>query len=360
MIEATVRKPSGHLDRITSERTLNLIALGLGMLVLLGALGLRLASWQAARGYNIIADEKEYAIPAEMLTRTGRYQDTFQTMGTLWTRVPLTGLLLAAAFQTQPPVPPETPPTDTGLMVNRYAAGNLALIGVSLALIPLIMRLAAEAFPTHSRRTALLAGAITAAYSPLTNSAAQHLLSETLFITLGFSALVALTRWQPYRGSWPWLLNAGLLLGLAGLARPAAIMFFPFLAAWFWSVLRAKRWAGRENGNGGVDHGQQAPAESPLGTGTLVRSPRGAGRTAISTFALTLVTIAGFLLAISPWTLYNYQSYGRLLLLDTASINAFWEFNNYSHEDRVSMLSTLPNPADRLWDSYRGIGKLTE
>ncbi|HMA35294.1 MAG TPA: hypothetical protein VKY74_12565, partial [Chloroflexia bacterium] len=177
----------------------------LAALVLLVALGLRLASWHAALGHDVRADELDYVIPAETLTRTGQYLDTFLTEHRTWTRVPLNALVLAAAFATQPPVPAGTTVADTALMTPRFAAGNLALIAVSLALLPLVMWLAAEAFPRRRARTALLAGGLTAIYPPLIHSAAQQLLSETLFITLMFATLVTLTRWQPRRTAWPWL-----------------------------------------------------------------------------------------------------------------------------------------------------------
>src|SRR5690242_7827865 len=76
-----------------------LLILGLG-------LALRLVAWQEARGYAIRADEPDYVIPAETLTRSGRYLDTFITEHRTWTRVPLEALVLAAAFATQPAVPP--------------------------------------------------------------------------------------------------------------------------------------------------------------------------------------------------------------------------------------------------------------
>src|SRR3954447_20909723 len=201
---------------------------GVAILIVLLGLGLRLASWQAARGYGIIADEKEYAAPAELLTRTGHYEDAFFTLGAFWTRVPLTSLLLAVAFKTQPALPPDASPTDAALMSDRYAAGNLALCLVSTALIPLVMLLAAWAFPARARAAMLLAGAFVACYPPLINNAAQHLLAEPLFLTLSFAALAALVRWQPQARAWPWLVISGLLLGLAALTRPAALTLLPF------------------------------------------------------------------------------------------------------------------------------------
>src|SRR5436190_49282 len=74
------------------------------VLVLAGGAAVRLAAWQEARGYAPRGDELDYVIPAETLTRTGRYLDTFITEGRTWTRVPGNALLLAAAFATQPPV----------------------------------------------------------------------------------------------------------------------------------------------------------------------------------------------------------------------------------------------------------------
>jgi hypothetical protein len=293
---------------------------GLVVLIFVVALGVRLASWQTAYGHAIRADELDYVIPAETFTRTGQYFDTFQTHGRTWTRVPLNALVLAAAFATQPPVPPEATVADTGLMTARFAAGNLLLSAVSLALLPLVMALATEAFLTRRRRAALLAGAITAVYPPLVNSAAQQLLSETLFITLMFAALWTLTRWQPLRRAWPWLVATGGLLGLAALARPVAVAFVPFAGLWIWLTVR----------------GQSAATHPP---------PRTAGLR--QAFIGTVIVTAALLLAISPWTWYNYRAYGRLLLLDTANVTAFWHYNNFSGENENVRLEALPNPADR-------------
>src|SRR5689334_22513565 len=126
-----------------------LLRWGLVALILVGALAVRLASRDSAAGHAIRADELDYAIPAETLTRTGQYLDTFQTEHRTWTRVPLNALVLAAAFATQPPVPPEATVADTGLMTPRFLAGHLALIIISLLLLPLVMGLAAAAFPAR-------------------------------------------------------------------------------------------------------------------------------------------------------------------------------------------------------------------
>jgi hypothetical protein len=53
------------------------------------------------------------------------------------------------------------------------------------------------------------------------------------------------------------------------------------------------------------------------------------------------------LAAISPWTVYNYRAYGRLLFLDTANVTAFWHYNNFSGENENVQIEALPNPADR-------------
>jgi hypothetical protein len=304
------------------------------MLILGLGLAVRLAAWQEARGSAIRGDEPDYVIPAETLTRTGRYLDTFITEQRTWTRVPLTALVLAAAFATQPALPPAVPATDAAWMAQRYAAGNLAMIVVSLGLLPLVMGLAAAAFPARRRRAAILAGALAAVYPPLITSAAQQLLSETLFMTLIFAALGALTRWQPHRRAWPWLVIAGSLFGLATLTRSATITFLPFLALWFWWVIRNHAAAGSK---------QQADPNN--------REPRAGARhmqPAIRNTLLATILVGGAWLAtISPWTAYNYAMYGRLILLDTAHPTAFWHYNNFRGEDETARLAALPNPADR-------------
>jgi len=329
-----------------------------GLVCLLGlGLALRLASLQEAAGHDVRGDELDYVIPAETLTRTGRYLDTFLTDRRTWTRVPLNGLLLAAAFATKPPLPAGTTASDTALLGDHLAAGQLALIGVSLTLVGLVMGLAAVAFPARRRAAAAWAGLGAACYPPFIHSAAQQLLSETLFMTLSMAALAALAQWTPRRGAWAWLVITGGLLGLAALARPVAVAFLPFVALWLWSVVRGpwsvvrgpwsvvSRWSvvgGRQAAvaNNGLVRNTQYAIRN---TRPISRFMFHVLRTAAHTALVTVVLLATIL----PWTVYNYAMYGRLLLLDTANVTAFWHYNNFSGVNENRLIEQLPNPADR-------------
>ncbi len=316
---------------------LRLMPAVIGLVCILGlGLGLRLASLNEAHGHDVRGDELDYVIPAETLTRTGRYLDTFLTERRTWTRVPLNGLLLAAAFATQPPVPPGTTVSDTALLGDRLAAGQLALIWVSLALVGLIMGLAAAAFPARAKTAAAWAGLGAACYPPFIHSAAQQLLSETLFMTLAVAALAALAHWTPRRGAWPWLVITGGLLGLAALARPVVVAFLPFVVLWVGAV------AGRQSSVGGRQ--ARVVGSQPVRTTYALRSiTHYALRTLRPSAGVALVLLA----TITPWTVYNYAMYGRLLLLDTANVTAFWHYNNFSGVNENQLIDALPNPADR-------------
>ncbi|MDQ2808327.1 MAG: hypothetical protein M3Z04_15650, partial [Chloroflexota bacterium] len=348
-----------YVLRLLPALTALVSILGLG-------LALRVASLQEAAGHDVRGDELDYVIPAVTLVRTGQYLDTFLTERRTWTRVPLNSLLLAAAFATQPPLPAGTTVGDTALLCNYLAAGQLALIGVSLALVGLIMGLATAAFPARRRAAAVWAGLGAACYPPFIHSAAQQLLSETLFMTLSIAALAALAQWTPRRGAWTWLVISGGLLGLTALARPVVVAFLPFVALWLWAVGRGPWAVGR--GPWAVGRGPWAVGRGRLPVGgrrsavggenselrtqnsELVVIPQSAFRIpqAVVRVGAQTALVTGVLLAtILPWTVYNYAMYGRLLLLDTANVTAFWHYNNFSGVNENRLIEQLPNPADR-------------
>ena len=296
--------------------------------IMLVALLVRLSYWQDARAYALRGDEPDYVLPAQTLAREGKYVDMFIVPGRTWTRVPLTSFVFAGSFLFVPDAAAAAAQgDDAALMEPRYDALNIVQILLSLMIVALIMALAARVFPGRRRTAALISGLIAALYPPLASSPAQNALSETTAITLAFASIYVLSWWAPElsrRAQLGVAALSGLLLGLSALARPVALSFLPFVALWLLWVHRAA-----------------LPAPRRLNLGEWLRERKWPLASAV------LATLACFL-AISPWTLYNYRHYGRFLLLDTASINAFWDYHNYRGDNITAQVGALPNPADRM------------
>ncbi|MEO8287499.1 MAG: hypothetical protein ABI670_13820 [Chloroflexota bacterium] len=303
------------------------------------AMSLRLAYWQDARAYAVGADEPDYVIPAQTLAREGRYVDTYISHNRVWTRVPLTSIFFAMSFPfVSDPAAANAEGDDAALMEPRYDALNIAQIIASLVTIALTMLLAARCFLRKAAGAALAAGYISALYPPLASSPAQRALSEPLSIMLIFAALYALSWWKP-QGSWRSMLGVaaltGLLLGIASLARSVGIAMLPFTWLWFVIVYIAAR---RQN----ATHAE---------TGTFPRlrfAPLQWARSNIRPLVCSAVVTLACLLAIAPWTYYNYRQYGSFLLLETANTTAYWHYHNFRHEDEDAILRQYSDPADRL------------
>ncbi len=306
--------------------------------VLFLALLVRLAYWSDARAYRIGGDEQDYVIPAQTLVRDGQYIDTFVSRGHQWTRVPLTQLFFAGSFLFVPDNTAASAEGDEAApMQPRYDALNLAQIAVSLITVALTMLFAGRAFPAKSRRVALIAGYISALYPPLASSPSQRALSEPLSITLILAALYVLSLWSPEmtrRRSLSVAAGVGMLFGIATLARSVAIGFLPF--AWLWMLVVYRSARKREIG--------AEPAHSSSRRFNLLGWLRERQKPLLGGVVATLAC----LLAIAPWTYYNYLQYRSFLLLETANATAYWNYHNFRGEDYNARLSELPNPADRL------------
>ena len=318
-------------------------------LILLVALLIRLLYWADAGGYSLAADEPDYVIPAQTLTREGRYVDTFVSHGRMWTRVPFTSLLFAASFvPLDDPGASEVQGEDAALMEKRYAALNLAQIGVSLITIPLIMLLATRAFPQRARRVALIAGWIAALYPPLASSPAQRALSEPLAVMMLCLSFAVLSFWSPQLPTRRSLLiagAAGALFGLSALTRAVGLALLPVALLWLFIVHRFAMGTRDRDRESGVGSRVSRPnLQSPTSN---LPSPTPDPRPP-TPFAPAAIATVACLLVISPWTIYNYTQYRSFLLLETANATAYWHYHNFRGEDYEKRLQSLPNPADRL------------
>ena len=304
------------------------------------ALGVRLAYWQDARAYSIGADEPDYVLPAQTLSRDGEYVDTFITPGRTWTRVPLTSLLFATAFQFVPDkAAKRAAGDDAALMEPRYDALNIVQIAGSLITVALIMLLAGRIFPRRGQQATVVAGYLATLYPPLASSPAQRALSEPTSILFVVAAIYAFSWWAP-EAAMPRNLLVGIiggaLLGFGALARPIALTFLPFVLVWLFVTHRAARKSSAEQPLTEAKTPERAPPRQ--GLLSRYRKP----------LIVSLVATVVCFFCIAPWTLYNYRHYGRFLLLDTASTTAYWNYHNFRGEDITARMAALPNPADRL------------
>ena len=130
-------------------------------------------------------------------------------------------------------------------------------------------------------RAAIAAAAIAAVYPPLVVMPA-YVLSETLFAALALAAALVLQRGEGEAGIAP-PIASGVLSGAAALVRPAMLLFLPLAVLWL--VLRRR------------------PAHA---------------------VALALAAAA----VVAPWTLRNYRTYGRVVVIASEGGVTFWTGNH--------------------------------
>jgi hypothetical protein len=130
-------------------------------------------------------------------------------------------------------------------------------------------------------RAAVAAAAIAAAYPPLVAMPA-YVLSETLFAALALAAALVLQRSGNGNARSPAIVS-GVLSGAAALVRPAMLLFLPLAVVWL--VLRRR------------------PAH-----------------------AVALALAAAVVIA--PWTIRNFRTYGRVVVIASEGGVTFWTGNH--------------------------------
>jgi hypothetical protein len=127
---------------------------------------------------------------------------------------------------------------------------------------------------------------VAAVYPPLVWITA-YVLTEAVYSTLALSTALlvdrAIDRAEARRPSTPSALAAGALCGAAILVRPAMVVFLPLVGLWL--LLRRRA-------------------------------------------AIAAVLIAAALLVIAPWTIRNYRTYGRVILVASEGGVTFWTGNH--------------------------------
>lgn len=141
------------------------------------------------------------------------------------------------------------------------------------------------------RRAGLVAAAVTAVYIYFVYYSAA-LMTESFYITAIVGLFYLLVRFaQPnVAHPWRWVLAIGLVLGVIVLLRQLFLFVAPFLFLWVW-------WARYRNGG-------RVPVVQTVVVGVIV--------------ALMIV----------PFTLYNYDRFGRFVLLNTNAGYAFFWGNH--------------------------------
>lgn len=259
--------------------TLVAVAVGVGLLL---RLGFGLFYWN---GKPLTHDEREYlALSANLAAGRGFTADLPQEprhpLADRFGRAPLYPLVLAPIVAFDPHLrtgrlPPEVP---APVKVAQAVMGAIT-----------VWLVAAIARRSLGERAAIAAAWLTAVYPPLVWICA-YALSEAFYAALAMGTALALgsTTDAPggedgRAGATARVLWAGVLSGLAVLARPATLFLLPLAAAWL-------AWRHR-----------------PL---------------------LAAVLIAGAAVAILPWTARNLAHYGRFVLVASEGGVTFWTGNH--------------------------------
>ena len=151
-----------------------------------------------------------------------------------------------------------------------------------------ILLIAAIARRLAGDRAAVCAAIVAAIYPPLAWTPA-YALSETLYSTVALAAawtLAKAARPAPAAAIARSVVTAAVLTALAILIRPAILLFVPLAAAWLWALPQ-----------------------------------RRAARNAVAFVAITVCCLL-------PWTIRNYRTYGRWILVASEGGVTFWTGNH--------------------------------
>jgi hypothetical protein len=315
----------------TGQRTLLSSPVSI-LLILLLALGLRLLLWSQPL-HQLANDEVEYVAVARDLL-AGRGWQFYQHYH--WLRAPLYPLFLAGSLWLAGGDPaPGLPSVSLGFAQTLHLAA-LPNIALSVATVYLSYRLALALFGRTS--VALLAALLNALLWTLATFASLYM-CETLFTFLFTAGLLCLASRSAQAAGGRrrlWLaIGAGIFFGLATLTRSITLAFLPAIAIWLL-----------------------------LGHPSAKDEGRRTGWSFVFRHSLTsLIFLLSAALVIAPWTIRNYQAYGRAILVETGLSYNLWAFNEprESQEEIFRVLENIPNPADRSdYATAKGLARLRE
>jgi 4-amino-4-deoxy-L-arabinose transferase-like glycosyltransferase len=197
------------------------------------ALSVRVIAIVASPHFRPINDAADFDRYAVSLVEHGTFPNSQLVPGPTAFRAPLFPLSLAAVYEL----------VGVGDASTRWQAARVfeALLGA--VTVALIIAIAARLW---SRRVALVAGGIAAVYPPLV-LVGSSLMSESLYIPLGLAAVLVALQARERPGRWAPAVGAGVLVGLAALARstdlilviPIAWLLWGARPRWSWRALRA-------------------------------------------------------------------------------------------------------------------------
>jgi 4-amino-4-deoxy-L-arabinose transferase-like glycosyltransferase len=193
-----------------------------GLLVVILALGVRLAYVDATPGYPLRHDSRDYDGHARSIAAGEGFSATLAHGRPTAFRPPGYPYMLAGIYRL---AGVDRAPVERRVRVARIAGAVLGTLTV--ALVGLL------ALALWGRRTAVIAGALTALYVPLITVGAT-VMSEPLFVVLMLAALLAVVRHRQSAHRLRFALLGGVLAGLAILTRAnALVLLLPFaLAVW--------------------------------------------------------------------------------------------------------------------------------
>jgi hypothetical protein len=305
---------------------------------------LRLLLWSQPL-HQLANDEVEYVTVARDLL-AGRGWQFYEHYH--WLRAPLYPLFLAGSLWLAGGDPaPGLPSISLGFAqaLHRAALPNIAL---SVATIYLNYRLALALFG-RLRPAALLAALFSAVLWTFATFASLYM-SETLFtflFTAGLLCLVA-AKAQTADG-WRGVglaIGAGVLFGLASLTRSITLAFLPVIAIWLLLPRPTTK-----------DEGRRTISRHAVAIGKNYWS------SVVGRWSAPICFLLSAALVIAPWTIHNYQEYGRAIPVETGLSYNLWAFNEprESQEEIFHTLENIPNPADRSdYATAKGLARLRE
>jgi 4-amino-4-deoxy-L-arabinose transferase-like glycosyltransferase len=226
-----------------------------------GALLLRVAFLLLEPATGPVADERTWTDGARQVASARVGLDAFRTHLLIF-HPPLYTYFLALPYR----------------LAGTFEAAKWIQVVLTTLLVPIVGRLGFRAF---GPRVGLVAAAMAAAYPELVWFAA-HFWVENVFVVLLWWAMERLLA-ADQDGRWPTAVTAGILWGLAILARETGLYFIPFAGLWL-----------------------------------VLRSPRGGGTARAAGFVLAA------LLTVAPWTYRNWAVFHALVPVSTAGgLNLF-------------------------------------
>ncbi|MEO7913589.1 MAG: phospholipid carrier-dependent glycosyltransferase, partial [Roseiflexaceae bacterium] len=303
----------------------------IAMLLLL-ALALRLLLWSQPL-HQLANDEVEYVTVARDLL-AGRGWQFYERYH--WLRAPLYPLFLAGSLWLSGGDPsPGLPSISLGLARTLHLAA-LPNIALSVATVYLSYRLTLALFGRH-RPAALLAALFSAVLWTFATFASLYM-SETLFTFLFTAGLLCLVGQKAQtadgRRRIGLAIGAGLLFGMASLTRSISLVFLPVIALWLFA--------------------------RPM---TNDKRRRAIWSIIVCRSAAPILFLLSAALVIAPWTIRNYQAYGRVIPVETGLSYNLWAFNEprESQEEIFHTLENISNPAERSdYATAKGLARLRE